>query len=64
MDKAKFIQRLMATFVEELEEHVRSLNGDLLALEKSGPERKAELLKNLFRAAHSLKGRRAPLASV
>jgi two-component system chemotaxis sensor kinase CheA len=57
MDKTKLIQRLMATFLEELEEHVRTLNQDLLALEKDpqGAER-AQRLKSLFRTAHSLKG--------
>lgn len=57
MDKQKLIQRLMGTFLEELEEHVRSLNQDLLALEKNPPaEEQAEALKKLFRTAHSLKG--------
>lgn len=55
MDKQKLIQKLMATFLEELEEHVGSLNRDLLGLEKE-PDRRAELLKTLFRTAHSLKG--------
>src|SRR5205823_6242259 len=41
----------------ELEEHVRALNRDLFTLEKGkeGQER-AELVKTLFRTAHSLKG--------
>src|SRR5437763_8050039 len=57
MDKGKLIQRLMATFLEELEEHVRTLNQELLALEKGPPaEERARRLKGLFRAAHSLKG--------
>src|SRR5439155_13593966 len=49
--------RLMATFLEELQEHVQALNRDLLELEKdaAGPGA-AELLKRLFRTAHSLKG--------
>ena len=34
MDKDPLIKRLMATFLEELEEHVAALNRDLLALEK------------------------------
>ena len=47
----------MATFVGELAEHVRTLNGELLALEKDpvGPGR-AEGFKTILRAAHSLKG--------
>lgn len=57
MDKARLIQRLMATFVAELEEYVRSLERDLLALEKrpEGEERR-RLFEVLFRTAHSLKG--------
>lgn len=57
MDKTTIMQRLMATFVEELDEHVRTLNQELLALEKHPPaEEWAERFKALFRAAHSLKG--------
>src|SRR5687767_490834 len=57
MDKEKLIQRLMTTFLEELEEHLRALERDLLALDKdSGGEQRTELLKTLFRTAHSLKG--------
>jgi two-component system chemotaxis sensor kinase CheA len=57
MDREQLVQRLMATFLGELEEHARALNRDLLALEKTpqGPAR-AELCKTLFRSAHSLKG--------
>jgi two-component system chemotaxis sensor kinase CheA len=57
MDKEQLVQRLMATFLGELEEHAGALNRDLLALEKEpqGPPR-AELCKTLFRTAHSLKG--------
>lgn len=47
----------MATFLGELEEHVQSLNRDLLELERGPAEdRRAELLLALFRTAHSLKG--------
>lgn len=57
MDQEKLIQRLMATFQAELEEHVRALNRDLLALEKDPPApARAELLTTLSRTAHSLKG--------
>src|SRR5262249_17332875 len=57
MDKDKLVKRLMATFLDELDEHVRALNHDLLALEKSAThEEQGELLKKLFRTAHSLKG--------
>lgn len=57
MDKARLIQRLMATFVAELEEHVRSLERDLLTLEKGVEgEARRQLFEVLFRTAHSLKG--------
>ncbi len=57
MDKDKLIERLLATFLEELEEGVRSLNRDLMALEKGPtPEARGEIVKTLFRTAHSLKG--------
>ena len=47
----------MTTFLEELEEHVRTLNQELLALEKGPPAEEAgQRLKAVFRAAHSLKG--------
>ena len=57
MDRARLIERLMATFLGELGDHTRAINEELLALEKSpgGPER-GERFKSLFRSAHSLKG--------
>ncbi|HVY62794.1 MAG TPA: ATP-binding protein, partial [Planctomycetota bacterium] len=57
MDRDELIRRLMATFLEEVDEHVAALNRDALALEKApdGPAR-GEQLKSLFRTAHSLKG--------
>ncbi|MBX6369451.1 MAG: hybrid sensor histidine kinase/response regulator [Rhodospirillales bacterium] len=50
-------QRLLVTFVAELDERLRTLEQGLLALERAprGEEREAILLE-LFRAAHSLKG--------
>lgn len=56
MDKEKLVQRLMATFLVEIDEHVRALNRDLLALEKDAGAGHPELLKTLFRTVHSLKG--------
>src|SRR6266571_7866484 len=57
MDRDKLTKRLLATFQEEIREHVGGLNENLLALEKepAGPESAARV-KSLFRAAHSLKG--------
>src|SRR5689334_1590322 len=57
MDKDRRVQRLMATFPGQREEHVRALNRDLLALEKDAAgERREDLVKTLCRTAHSLKG--------
>jgi two-component system chemotaxis sensor kinase CheA len=47
-------ERLLATFVGELEEQLRVMNADLLALEARPAD--AERLKSLFRVAHTLKG--------
>jgi two-component system, chemotaxis family, sensor kinase CheA len=57
LEREKLIERLMATFLGELEEHARALNRDLLALEKEPePPARVELFRTLFRTAHSLKG--------
>ena len=57
MKKEEFFERLMKMFLGELEEHVEALNHDLLALEKGPPEdERSELVKNLFRTAHTLRG--------
>ncbi len=55
MNKSALIESLMSTFVEEVGDHVRSFNHDLLALE-SGQGDPASLLQSLFRTAHNLKG--------
>ena len=55
MDKEALRQRLMVTFLGELEEHVRALNRDAIALERT-PGDAGALLTSLFRTAHSLKG--------
>jgi len=54
MTREELSARLLATFVGELEEQVRAMNADLLALEASPAD--AERLKSLFRVAHTLKG--------
>ena len=56
MDQDQLLQRLMVTFLGELEEHVVALNRDLLALEKDSGESRSELVDTLFRTVHSLKG--------
>ena len=57
MNKDALAKRLMATYVDELDDQVRALNRGLLELEKTPPgPAQAESLKTLLRAAHSLKG--------
>jgi two-component system chemotaxis sensor kinase CheA len=56
MDREALIKRLMVTFLGEFEEHVHSLDLDLLALEKCRGEGQAELIQIIFRTFHSLKG--------
>jgi two-component system, chemotaxis family, sensor kinase CheA len=46
--------RLRTTFLQELEEQVRELNGGLLALEQTPHD--AETIRTLFRSAHTIKG--------
>ncbi|MBN1179942.1 MAG: hybrid sensor histidine kinase/response regulator [Anaerolineae bacterium] len=55
---ASIREQIISSFRAELKEHIQTLTDGLLALEQrtvSGDERQ-ELLENVFRAAHSLKG--------
>jgi two-component system, chemotaxis family, sensor kinase CheA len=53
----QFQKKLLSTFKVEAEEHVRALSSGLIELERSVPvERRTEVLENVFRQAHSLKG--------
>jgi len=54
VNKDQLAARLRATFLLELDDHVRATNASLLALE-AGPGQ-PEHLKALFRAVHTLKG--------
>ncbi|MFP2912832.1 Hpt domain-containing protein, partial [Pyxidicoccus sp. 3LFB2] len=57
MDRDRLAQALLATFLEELEGHVASLNRELLALERErAPVRRAEYVASLLRTLHSVKG--------
>ena len=57
MDRNELLRQLMETFKLELDEHVATLNRGLLAMEKGlSPEEGDTVLKELFRAAHSVKG--------
>jgi len=55
MDPADLIPRLMRTFLGEFEEHLRTLEARVLELEADDGA-PGERLRELFRAAHSLKG--------
>jgi two-component system chemotaxis sensor kinase CheA len=57
MDREELQRQLVATFTVELKEHAEALNKGLLELEKDLPaSERDELLKALFRSAHSIKG--------
>src|SRR5919197_4137806 len=57
MDREKLTQRLMVTFLGELDDHVGSLERDLLALERAAqPDARSEIVSSVLRSAHSLKG--------
>jgi two-component system, chemotaxis family, sensor kinase CheA len=57
MDPERLQARLRETFLAELEEHVRSLTGDLLAFERAAEgAARGELLQRIFRTVHSVKG--------
>lgn len=55
--------RLRQLFLQELDEHVREAQRELLALEREGPGAdRAALLQSVFRRAHSLKGAAAAVS--
>jgi two-component system, chemotaxis family, sensor kinase CheA len=57
MSQPAITERLMSTFQGELQDHVRAIERDLLALERNPePVAKAGLYTVLFRSVHSLKG--------
>ncbi|MDB4987570.1 MAG: hybrid sensor histidine kinase/response regulator [Myxococcaceae bacterium] len=57
LDRDALAKRLMGLFLTELEDHERTLDRDLLALEREPTaDARGELLESVFRAAHSLKG--------
>lgn len=56
MDKDKLGAQLLATFCEELKEHVSTIERELLALEKASGAARAGPLAALSRVAHTLKG--------
>lgn len=58
MDPGELMRRLVAAFLEELEDGTTTFERDLLSLERAEPgESEADaLLESLMRTAHKLKG--------
>jgi two-component system chemotaxis sensor kinase CheA len=59
MDKKKqeFLERLLATFRVEADEHIKTISSGLIQLEKSGDEKEqTAIIESIYREAHSLKG--------
>ncbi len=59
MDKkeSEFLKRLIATFKIEAKDHLDAMSSALIELERlPSPERQMEIIENIFREAHSLKG--------
>ncbi|MCC6455550.1 MAG: hybrid sensor histidine kinase/response regulator [Caldilineaceae bacterium] len=55
--ESEFLKRLLVTFQGEAEERVRALASGLIALEKAPePGKQAEIVEEVFREVHSLKG--------
>jgi two-component system chemotaxis sensor kinase CheA len=53
----EFMKRLLSTFNVEAGEHLRNMTSGLIDLEKDlEPKRKGEIIEEVFREAHSLKG--------
>ena len=53
----EFLEKLLAAFAIEADEHLKAIEAGLLELEKSPPESKAaEIVEAIYREAHSLKG--------
>lgn len=57
MKDEEFFAKLLETFRIEADEHLKALSDGLLALEGDlPPEKQQEMIENIFREAHSLKG--------
>ena len=53
----ELLKKLLTTFRVEADEHLQALSSGLLALEKTpAGEQRAEIIEQIFREAHSLKG--------
>ena len=47
---------ILLSFIDESREHLADIENDLLAIEETGVDIDEELVNNVFRAAHSIKG--------
>ena len=47
---------LLASFVEESQEHLQTIEPDLLELEEEGDNIDSEVINRIFRSIHSIKG--------
>lgn len=57
LDNAALLQRLLATFKVEADEHLKAMSALFVELEQTGPgARVAQIVETLFREVHSLKG--------
>ncbi len=55
--KQAFLKRLMETFTEEADEHIKAIAAGLVRLENStGPDERERVLDAVYREVHSLKG--------
>src|SRR5947209_2439399 len=56
-DDAEFMQRLLAAFKIEADEHIAAISKGLLDLEnQAAPDAQMPILETIYREAHSLKG--------
>lgn len=57
MDEAELLKKILEVFWEEASEHLSIIGNGLVELEKKGDiTESAELLENIYRSAHSMKG--------
>ncbi|MGD9973542.1 MAG: response regulator [Desulfatirhabdiaceae bacterium] len=57
MNREELRRQLLATFQAQLEEHLHNISNGLLAIEtETAADNRMEIVKELFRAAHSIKG--------
>lgn len=52
----ELLKRLLPMFQIEAQDHLKAISSGLIEIEKSGPERQAEIIETVYRESHSLKG--------